>query len=396
MADPTFTDPPTPTPDRTQSNTAFSAAVTAFLSWLQTFVTEMGTSITWMRARVSEVAATALSGDLPDITGKEGDALVVNSDATAVAFAPASKPENLLINSNFDIWQRGTSQTSTGYGSADRWRFTGVGTTFTASRQDFAIGQTDVPGNLDRFLRVVTSSVAGAGNVFAFEQRIEGVQTLSGQTATVTFWAKADAAKDICTVFRHYFGTGGSPSVDVHFAPTTISLTTSWQKFCFTVSVPSVFGNDIGSDGNDFLSLGFYLDAGSDYDTLTNSLGHQSGTFDFAHVSVVSGDATALSDPAQDRTYADELSLCQRYYETMVYDILIGWFSSGITYYAPRTFQVSKRATPALTFGNEAANAMGAASPNTISAHSFSWGATASGTSVYAYRVTSWAADAEL
>lgn len=306
------------------------------------------------------------------------------------------KLRNFLINGNFDVWQRGTSQTSTGYGSADRWMFTGIGTTFTASQQNFALGQTAVPGNLDHFLRVVTSSVAGAGNVCTFEQRVESVQTLSNQVATVTFWAKADAAKDICATFRQHYGTGGAPSSDVYFGPTTLSLTTSWQKFSFTVSVPSVSGKSIGSNGNDFLSLVFFLDAGSDFDTSANSLGHQSGTFEFARVSVVAGDVTALSDPAQDRTYADEISLCQRYYEKMGYDILIGYFTSGSSYYMSRVFQVSKRTIPSLAFGNEGTTAMGAAFLNTVSTHSFSWGSTAIGTSVAAFRATSWTADAEL
>lgn len=61
---------------------------------------------------------------------------------------------NKIINGDFDIWQRGVSQTSSGYGSADRWRNTHAGSTKTTSRQAFTFGQTDVPGNPTYYMRM--------------------------------------------------------------------------------------------------------------------------------------------------------------------------------------------------------------------------------------------------
>src|SRR5210317_2630812 len=102
---------------------------------------------------------------------------------------------NKIINGNFDIWQRGTSQTSNGYGSADRWESFHSGSTKTASQQAFTVGQTDVPSNPKYYLRHVVSSVAGSGNRVLVNQKIEGVSTLAGQTVTLSFWAKADSNK---------------------------------------------------------------------------------------------------------------------------------------------------------------------------------------------------------
>ena len=119
---------------------------------------------------------------------------------------------NKIINGNFDIWQRGTSQTSSGYGSADRWPCTNVGTTKIASQQIFTVGQTEVPGNPKYFIRHNVTSVPGASNYAIMLQRIESVLTLSGKKATLSFWAKADSIKNIAIELYQHFGTGGSPS----------------------------------------------------------------------------------------------------------------------------------------------------------------------------------------
>jgi hypothetical protein len=59
--------------------------------------------------------------------------------------------KNYLINGCFRFWQRAISQTANGYGSADRWVVSNAGTTKTATRQPFSLGQTEVPGNPEFF-----------------------------------------------------------------------------------------------------------------------------------------------------------------------------------------------------------------------------------------------------
>lgn len=217
---------------------------------------------------------------------------------------------NHLINGCFRVWQRGTSQTSNGYGSDDRWINGNVGSTKTHSQQTFTLGQTDVPGNPSFFSRTVVSSVAGANNYTVKFQRIEGVRTLAGQTATLSFWAKADAAKNMAVEFVQSFGSGGSPSADIGgIGVTTIALTTSWKYYTVTVTLPSISGKTLGTNNDDYVQMLFWFEAGSTYNSRTNSLGQQSGTFDIAMVQLEAETAT----PFERRPFGMELALCQRY-----------------------------------------------------------------------------------
>jgi hypothetical protein len=84
---------------------------------------------------------------------------------------------------------------------------------------------------------------------------MESVRTLAGKQATLTFWAKADAARSVSVTYGQNFGTGGSPSSTVSTSAGTVNLTTSWQKFTVTVAIPSISGKTIGTNGDDFLQL---------------------------------------------------------------------------------------------------------------------------------------------
>jgi hypothetical protein len=228
----------------------------------------------------------------------------------AIATAGSLSNRNKIINGNFDIWQRGTSGSS-GY-VADRWTTAVSGSTAAISRQSFTLGQTDVPGEPNYYHRTVVTSSAGASNYVITEQRIESVKTLAGQTATLSFWAKADASKNMAVEFAQYFGTGGSQStVVIGIGVTTIALTTSWQKFTVTVDVPSISGKTLGTNNDDNFRVLFWFDAGSNWDSRTNTLGQQSGTFDIARVQLEAGDTAT---PFEHRSYGQELALCQRYY----------------------------------------------------------------------------------
>ena len=274
---------------------------------------------------------------------------------------------NRIINGNFDIWQRGTSQTTAGYGSADRWQMYAVGGTFTASRQSFALGQTAVPGEPTYFHRTATVLGVGAGSERHLTQAVEDVRTFAGQQLTVSFWAKADAAKNISIEFEQIFGTGGSPSAIVDaIGVLKVALTTSWQKITHTVSVPSISGKTLGTDGNSKLHFNIWFDAGSALNARTNSLGQQSGTFDIAQVQVEAG---AAATPFERRSIGTELSLCQRYYEVLDIDSR-GLTAQATTLTNTAYFKATKRSTPTAVFRGGAGVASWELSPTEASAFS--------------------------
>jgi hypothetical protein len=264
---------------------------------------------------------------------------------------------NKIINGNFDFWQRSTvAQTSSGYGSVDRWFNGNNGSTKSVTRQSFAIGQTDVPGNPTYFMRTTVTSVAGASNFVLCSQKIEDVTLLSGKLITITFYAKADATKNIAVELAQSFGTGGSPSGTIFsLGIQTFTLSTSWQKFQYTYTVPSVAGSTLGTNGDDYFQIGFWFDGGSSFNSRNNSLGQQSGTFDIAHVSVVEGDATDENDPFSPRHIGQELALCQRYFEILTWDFAMYNAAVSVSVAMYRPYSVPKRATPTLSNRSESA-----------------------------------------
>ena len=261
--------------------------------------------------------------------------------------AAAVVRRNQLINGCFRIWQRGSPQTTSGYGSDDRWMNAHSGSTKTHSLQAFTPGQTGVPGEPKRYSRTVVTSVAGASNYVLKQQRIEDARTGAGQTITLSFYAKADASKNIAVSLAQSFGTGGSPSSDVLADASKFALTTAWQKFTRTVALPSVTGKTFGSNDNSFLAITFWFDAGSTYNGTTDSLGQQSGTFDLARVQLEINDAAGVFE---DRPMAYELALCQRYYEIgsepMLYIDALTGATAG---YGDMQYVVTKRAAPTIT-----------------------------------------------
>jgi hypothetical protein len=238
-------------------------------------------------------------------------ASVIAPTVSSLNGGPLAGFRNRIINGNFDFWQRGTSFTSSEYG-ADRWGHGRIGTTHTVTQQAFTLGQTAVPNEPTYFCRTVVTSVAGAGNTSQLFQRIEDVRTFAGQQVTVSFWAKIDATKNISIELTQDFGTGGSPSATVTAIGTTkVSIGTSWQKVTVTATVPSISGKTLGTDNNSYLTVNIWFDAGSSFNSRTDSLGQQSGTFEIAQVQVEPG---PVATPFEHRPIGTELALCQRYY----------------------------------------------------------------------------------
>jgi hypothetical protein len=256
--------------------------------------------------------------------------------------------KNAIINGNFDVWQRGTSQTAGGYGSADRWCSSLGTSTISASQQTFTLGQTDVPNNPKYYIRNVVTTGSTSGSYSIIQQYVEGVETFAGETVTLSFYAKADSSKNIAVEFVQFFGTGGSPSISVDsIGVTTVALTSSWAKYTVTADIPSISGKTLGTDGNDSLAVYIWMDGGSDFNSRHNSLGNQSGTFDIAQVQLEKG---SVATDFERRSYGEELALCQRYYEVLGTGRQHGLYLSSINRFEgnPFTFAVVKRGTPSM------------------------------------------------
>lgn len=268
---------------------------------------------------------------------------------------------NRILNGNFDIWQRALTQSASGYGSDDRWANENIGTTKVHSQQGFALGQSLVPGNPRAYSRTVVTSVAGASNYCCKTHKFESVDTFSGKNVTLSFWAKADAAKNIAIEFSQFFGAGGSPSTVVYaIGAQKIALSTTWTKYTATVAIPSVSGKARGSDGNDSLNLYFWFDAGTSSASRTNTLGQQSGTFDLAQIQLEEG---VVATPFESRPYGMELALCQRFYESQVY-CYTGYGTAGAAIASSFPYKVSKRRAPTVAHSSTSYVNIGAVSNN--------------------------------
>lgn len=142
---------------------------------------------------------------------------------------------NYLINGAFDIWQRGTSFTSTTYG-ADRW-FHPISNA-TVSQETL-----DLPAGFRYGIKYVTT-----GTGFSqFNQAIERdtVIGLRGKTVTVSGWIKISGSYVGNWISQALY----SNSTDAYASTTTLvpgsnknvatAATTTWTRFTNTFVVPS-------------------------------------------------------------------------------------------------------------------------------------------------------------
>ena len=281
---------------------------------------------------------------------------------TSKAFANATDANrqqggrrNLILNGNFDVWQRGTgAATSTGYHNADRWTFIVTSATVSGTQGSFTVGQTDVPDKPDYYLSTSVTTASTSTEIALVGQRIEGLKRAqSKDKVTISFYAKADGTKDITVEFNQKFGVGGSSNVN-SAANQTFTLTSSWQKYTATIDLPSLSGKTFGTEHTDSLEIFFWFSAGSNFNSRTNSLGNQSGTFDIAQVQLEVGDTAT---PFEHRSYGEELTLCKRYFQAFgsgggsVYaGINAGLVSSGTSSFIAYQFYPEMRSAPTHSF----------------------------------------------
>ena len=230
-------------------------------------------------------------------------------DNVGGAVAPFVAAKNKIINGDFSQWQRGTSFTATANVeafSADRWKYNsdGAGGSITISQQTFTPGVAPVAGYESQYFWRYTCTTARTSQTYnVLFSNLEDVRLFAGQTFTVSFWAKASSAVTLPAVYvQQQYGTGGSATTSVGYY-SGFNVTTSWQRFTFTLNMPSISGKTIGT--NSFIRP--VIDLG----TASNITGL---SVDIWGIQLEAGNVATPFTPAGGGFPGAELALCQRYY----------------------------------------------------------------------------------
>lgn len=172
---------------------------------------------------------------------------------------------NFCRNSQFYFWYYGTSFSPVeGLGSqnnndfvCDDWLYKRTSSSYTANitRENFAIDQTDVPANPTYFFRYQATTTPSGETNNRLYQRYKNVRAFAGKAVSVSLYAKSPTSSPVSVYLVQNFGTGGSPSSEVATLVFQETLTTSWQRYNGTITLPSVSGKTVGSNGDDALEL---------------------------------------------------------------------------------------------------------------------------------------------
>jgi hypothetical protein len=216
------------------------------------------------------------------------------------AWQPVMQGNNAIINGDFGIWQRGTTSTASGY-LADRFTFAGQNT-FTQSRQTFTPGTAPVAGYEGQYYHNITLTSNNQNSELI--HRVEDARTFAGQTVTFSFWARSTVGAQLMNVnvYQH-FGTGGSPSSLVQVLGSTYTPNSTWTRYTFTATFPSVAGKTFGTNNDSYL----WVRIGQFTATTTNT------SLDIWGVQLESG-SVATPFVRAGGTLQGELAACQRYY----------------------------------------------------------------------------------
>ena len=196
------------------------------------------------------------------------------------------------------------------------------------------------------------------------------------KTITLSFWVKASISGTYCFAYTSYVAShSASDAATSYVTEYTVNSANTWEYKTITVTLPtSTSSNWDGSNGGNTTGLRLQWSVSrrattNSYETATTdswisgnyyctssqtNMGATNGsTFQITGVQLEAGDTAT---PFEHRSYGEELTLCQRYYE------IIGNWASTSQFYAfpifksrsmsigiPVHFRVQKRATPTIT-----------------------------------------------
>jgi hypothetical protein len=244
------------------------------------------------------IAASANDTPARLAVGNNGETLVADSSTSTGLRYQENRTSNFIYNSNFDIWQRGTSFTNAGY-LADRWNVDTSNSTI--SRQS-----TTPPAGATYYMRHTATAGSAYNNMRQYLETAD-VEQLQGKTVTLSIKLRRNAtntAPFILQLDKSVTTDAGSGATWVAVGTTNITnasiptgtTTADWYTASLTVAVP----NDGTAN-----SLRFVFNY--------NALVASGSIIDIAQAMMQIGSVVGPYQ-RQNATIQGELSACQRYY----------------------------------------------------------------------------------
>jgi len=226
---------------------------------------------------------------------------------------PLAGTRNLIINGGMDIWQRGTSQTTSGDYGADR---------FWMANAASATRSTDAPDGFTYSTKLTYSaSDMALGQPIELPATGEQGQLVAGTILTLSYYAKVSSGTEGITTVINFRDAKFSASNQVSFTSSNpnATWTTDWARYQHQFTIPTVAGTNV--------LAGLEI----------------SGISKDAFITGVQLEAGSVATPFERRSFGQELALCQRYFE-LTSDIYYRTYNtSGSAYRMFTPFKVSKR-----------------------------------------------------
>ena len=306
-------------------------------------LTNVGVDTSTVDASTLQVSGISTFKSDVRVTGNLNAGITTTS---ALVNATALSHRNLIINGAMQVAQRGTSSTSSGYYSVDRFLCQFGGTDEALTQSQHALGSSDTGPYEEGFVKSFhiqngNQTSVGAADFVEIYTYLEDQDIASSgwnyksssSYITISFWVKSSVAQK----FSGFFYTNNAGEGDSYMYSYQIdngsggNLTAdTWTKI--THSIPGSSSLSFNFDNTRGLAVGIFPFNGTDYTTsghtdnawaawsssnklkdMTNTwYDTDNATFEITGVQLEVG---PVATPFEHRSYGDELLLCQRYYQ---------------------------------------------------------------------------------
>ena len=299
-------------------------------------------------ANLTNVPAANITGTLPAIDGSNltgiggtdfihAEQISVSGVTTSQAFIPSQgqlSNRNIVINGAMNMAQRGTSSTSVGYKTCDRWYFAygGENEAPTQAQADLSSSDTPYSFGFRKSYKITNGNQTStdAADYLVFYTALEAQDlansgwnyTSTSSYITLSFWAKSSVAKTFDVKLTTNDGT--AQQFNHQFA---LSANT-WKKV--EIPIPGNSNITINNDNGKGVEIQWDMYSGTNYtsgstvDQWVTYNGNTSApdqtadwwttndaTFELTGVQLEVGQ---VATPFEHRSFGKELALCQRYY----------------------------------------------------------------------------------